>query len=44
MNREYHKWFSPSLGRDMELLIFGDAGEPVIFFPTRTAHFYDYED
>jgi len=44
MNREYHKWFSPSLGRDMELLIFGEAGDPVIFFPTRTAHFYDYED
>jgi len=44
MNREYHKWFSPSLGRDMELLVFGHAGEPVLFFPTRTAHFYDYED
>jgi esterase/lipase superfamily enzyme len=28
----------------MELLVFGDAGEPVLFFPTRTAHFYDYED
>jgi esterase/lipase superfamily enzyme len=28
----------------MELLVFGHAGEPVLFFPTRTAHFYDYED
>jgi len=44
MNREYHKWYSPSLQRDMELLVFGEAGEPVLFFPTRTAHFYDYED
>ncbi|OJW58602.1 MAG: esterase [Sphingobacteriales bacterium 50-39] len=44
MNREYHKWFSPSLQRDMELLIFGEAGDPILFFPTRTAHFYDYED
>ncbi|HEX9512055.1 MAG TPA: alpha/beta fold hydrolase [Puia sp.] len=44
MNREYHTWFSPSLQRDMELLVFGHAGEPVLFFPTRTAHFYDYED
>ena len=44
MSREYHKWFSPSLQRDMELLIFGHAGEPVLFFPTRTARFYDYED
>ena len=44
MNREYHKWFSPYLQRDMELLVFGHAGDPVLFFPTRTAHFYDYED
>ena len=28
----------------MELLIFGHAGDPVLFFPTRTARFYDYED
>jgi esterase/lipase superfamily enzyme len=44
MNREYHKWFSPLLQRDMELLVFGHAGNPVLFFPTRTARFYDYED
>jgi esterase/lipase superfamily enzyme len=44
MNREYYKWFSPHLQRDMELLIFGHGGDPVIFFPTRTARFYDYED
>jgi esterase/lipase superfamily enzyme len=28
----------------MELLVFGHAGDPVLFFPTRTARFYDYED
>lgn len=44
MLREYHKWYSPSLQRDMELLAFGHAGNPVIFFPTRTARFYDFED
>jgi esterase/lipase superfamily enzyme len=44
MNREYHKWFSPHLKREMELLVFGHAGDPVLFFPTRTARFYDYED
>jgi len=44
MNREYHKWFSPVLQRDMELLIFGHAGRAVLFFPTRTARFYDYEN
>ena len=44
MNREYHKWFSPHLQREMELLVFGHTGDPILFFPTRTAHFYDYED
>jgi esterase/lipase superfamily enzyme len=28
----------------MELLAFGDSGSPVLFFPTRMARFYDYED
>lgn len=44
MNREYHKWFSPVLQRDMELLVFGHSGRAVLFFPTRTARFYDYEN
>ncbi len=44
MNREYHKWYSPNLHRDMELLIFGHAGARVLLFPTRTARFYDYEN
>ena len=44
MNREYYKWLSQSLNREMELLVFGHAGTPVLFFPTRSAHFYDYEN
>jgi esterase/lipase superfamily enzyme len=44
MKRVYYKWFSPYLERDMEMLVFGHAGDPVLFFPTRTARFYDYED
>lgn len=44
MNREYHKWFSNSLQRDMELLVFGHAGRAILFFPTRMARFYDYEN
>jgi len=44
MNREYHKWFSTRLQRDMELLIFGHSGTAVLFFPTRMARFYDYEN
>jgi esterase/lipase superfamily enzyme len=44
MNREYFKWFSPHLNKEMELLVFGHAGTPVLFFPTRAARFYDYEN
>jgi len=44
MNREYHHWYSPSLGRDMELLVFGHAGKAVLFFPPRMGRFYDYEN
>src|ERR1043166_9136996 len=44
MHREYHRWFSPSLGRDMELLIFGHAGARVLVFPTSFARFHEWED
>ena len=44
MNREYHRWFSPSLGRDMEMLIFGHAGARVLVFPTSKGKFYEWED
>ena len=44
MNREYHKWFSPHLSREMELLVFGHAGARVLVFPTRTGRFFDYEN
>ncbi len=44
MNREYSRWVSRSLGRTMEFLWFGDAGLPVILFPTSLGRFYQYED
>ncbi len=44
MKREYHRWHSPSLGRDMELLIFGHAGARVLVFPTSQGRFYEWED
>ena len=43
MNREYHKWWSPRLQRDMELLVFGHAGAKVLVFPSRFGRFYEYE-
>lgn len=44
MNREYHRWYSPRLYRDMEMLVFGHAGAKVLVFPTRDGRFYEYEN
>jgi len=44
MHRAYHRWHSPSLGRDMELLVYGHAGARVLVFPTSQGRFYEWED
>lgn len=44
MNREYHIWHSPSLNRDMELLVFGHGGARVLVFPTSMGRYYEWED
>ncbi|MER2492975.1 esterase family protein [Catenovulum sediminis] len=44
MNREYHKWWSNHLEREMEILVFGHAGQRVLVFPTRGGRFYEYEN
>ncbi|MGH9384525.1 MAG: esterase family protein [Vicinamibacterales bacterium] len=44
MTRDYHRWFARSLSREMELLIFGHAGPPILVFPTSMGAFFEYED
>jgi esterase/lipase superfamily enzyme len=44
VHREHHRWYSPRLQRDMELLIHGHAGARVLVFPTSQGRFYEYED
>jgi len=44
MNVEYHRWWSRSLGQDMELKVYGHAGKPVVVFPCQGGRFYEYED
>lgn len=44
MVRSYHKWNSSRLSREMELLVFGHAGMPVVAFPTSGGRFFDFED
>lgn len=44
MHRQYHRWWSPTLNRDMELLEFGHAGATVLVFPTSFGTFHEWED
>ncbi len=44
MRREYFRWWSPALQRDMELLVVGHSGARVIVFPTSMGKFYEWED
>jgi esterase/lipase superfamily enzyme len=44
MQRRYEKFYSPALGRDMEVLCFGHYGLPMIVFPSGGGRFFDFED
>ena len=44
MDVQYHKMFSRSIGRDMELKSYGHAGRPVVAFPSSGGRFFEYED
>src|SRR3972149_11008661 len=42
IERQPHRWFSPSLQREMELLVFGRGGARVLVFPTSKGRFFDW--
>ncbi|CAN5779506.1 alpha/beta hydrolase-fold protein [soil metagenome] len=44
MNREHHRWYSPSLGRHMDLLVFGHAGARMLVYPSSMGKFFEWED
>lgn len=43
-SRVFDEWWSPSLGKDMELLRFGESGTPILAFPGNKGHYYDWEN
>ena len=43
METRYEKWFSPALGRDMEIKSYGHAGRPVLFIPCQNGRFFDFD-
>jgi esterase/lipase superfamily enzyme len=44
MHEQYHRWYSPSLSRDIEVLAFGTRGYPIMLFPTSMGHYYENKD
>ena len=44
MTEQYHRWYSQSLSRDMEMLVFGTHGYPVILFPTSMGRYHQNKD
>lgn len=43
MKREIQSWWSPSVGREMNVACYGHFGKPVVLFPTGGADFLDVE-
>jgi len=41
VKEEYVKWHSPHLGREIETLIFGHQGYPVLIFPSSQGKYYE---
>lgn len=44
MTEKYHRWYSHNLGLDVEMLVFGDRGYPVILFPTSQGRYHQNKD
>lgn len=44
MIENYLKWHSPNLGKEFEMLVFGDKGFPMLLFPTSMGRYYESKD
>lgn len=44
MKEEYFKWYSPTLSKEVEMLVYGHAGYPVIIFPSTKGRYYESRD
>ncbi|MGM9680354.1 MAG: esterase family protein [Eubacteriales bacterium] len=44
LKAEYHKEYSPILGRDMEYKLYGESGKLCVAFPSQDGRFFDYEN
>ncbi len=44
MKEEYIRWYSPTLSKEFEMLVYGHYGTPVIVFPTTMGSFFQARD
>lgn len=44
MKEEFFKWHSPHLHREVEMIVFGHSGYPVVLFPTSMGSFHENRD
>ncbi len=44
MQEEHIKWFSPVLGQETDMLVFGTGGKPIIIFPTSMGTYHQNKD
>jgi esterase/lipase superfamily enzyme len=44
LKEQYYKWYSQQLSQDIEMLVFGERGYPVILFPTSKGRYYENKD
>lgn len=44
MEIQYVKWYSPALGRDMEVKTYGHGGAAVLYIPCQNGRFFDFEN
>ena len=44
IREEYFKWYSHELNMDIEMLVFGHSGYPVIIFPTTMGMYFESKD
>jgi esterase/lipase superfamily enzyme len=43
MRKEVHRWYSPRIGGEMRIKVYGHYGLPLLMFPTAAADFEEYE-
>ncbi len=44
MKETYYKWYSHHLGKDLEMLVHGHQGYPVLIFPSSQGRYYESKD